>query len=153
MMYQFKTIVTVQDEELDEERDEEQDWELPGKMVVCYHCGGTGKTVNPAIDGHGLTREDFDEDPDFEEDYFAGRYDVLCPVCHGRNVTCEPDYDRILLNGGDNWDGDWSTAVVHAQYQEPWDAYRDKLDDQRFEAEQRAADRHVRRQESGGYDG
>lgn len=68
--------------------------ELPAKMKVCSRCEGRGTHVNPAIDGHGLTREDFDADPDFEEGYFSGRYDIRCEECDGRNVVAEPDFKR-----------------------------------------------------------
>jgi len=64
---------------------------LPGKYEVCSRCGGKGKTVNPAVDGNGLSAEDFAEDPDFEEAYFAGVYDIPCPECRGRRVVPVPD--------------------------------------------------------------
>lgn len=51
--------------------------------VICGLCRGEGTHVNPAIDSHGLTREDFDDDPDFAESYFAGHYDVPCVRCSG----------------------------------------------------------------------
>jgi hypothetical protein len=65
--------------------------ELPAKYAVCSRCRGEGSHVNPAIDGHGLSREDFDEDPDFEEAYFEGRYDVTCHECKGERVVLELD--------------------------------------------------------------
>jgi hypothetical protein len=58
------------------------------KFTVCSTCRGTGKTVNPAIDGQGLSREDFDEQgPEFEADYFGGTYDVACRECKGLRVV------------------------------------------------------------------
>lgn len=59
------------------------------KKIVCPQCEGTGKHVNPAIDGNGLSREDFDQDPDFEDAYFSGRYDIRCTLCDGNNVIDE----------------------------------------------------------------
>lgn len=70
--------------------------QFPAKMIVCYTCRGTGKTVNPAIDGNGLSRDDFDQDPDFEEGYFRGDYDVTCRTCKGQNVIA--DLDRAAAN-------------------------------------------------------
>jgi hypothetical protein len=64
---------------------------LPAKRVVCPQCDGTGKHVNPAIDGHGLSAEDFAEDPDFAESYFSGDYDVCCETCNGSNIIDEVD--------------------------------------------------------------
>jgi len=67
---------------------------LPSKRVVCPQCDGTGKHVNPAIDGHGLSADDFAEDPDFAESYFSGVYDVRCELCNGNNVIDEVDEER-----------------------------------------------------------
>lgn len=67
---------------------------FPAKMVVCYTCEGKGTTVNPSIDGNGLTREDFDEDPDFAESYLRGDYDVQCRTCKGKNVVAVMDRPR-----------------------------------------------------------
>lgn len=68
---------------------------LIGKAEVCSNCEGSGKIVNPSIDGHGLTREDFDDDPDFAEAYFAGRYDIDCPDCNGDRVVIVPNEERL----------------------------------------------------------
>jgi len=66
---------------------------LLAKWVVCPRCDGNGAHTNPAIDGHGITREEMDElGPEFEEDYFAGVYDVTCHECKGRRVV--PEIDR-----------------------------------------------------------
>lgn len=67
---------------------------LPAKRVVCPRCDGSGKHVNEAIDGHGLTSEDFAEDPDFAESYFSGVYDVTCETCNGNNVIDEVDEEK-----------------------------------------------------------
>jgi hypothetical protein len=75
--------------------EESETIQFPAKMIVCYTCDGTGKTVNPDIDGNGLTAEDFDQDPDFEEAYFAGAYDITCRTCKGKNVIAELDRERI----------------------------------------------------------
>ena len=59
------------------------------KWIVCPVCEGNGKTVNPAIDCNGLTREDFMEDPDFAENYMSGMYDITCRGCGGKRVVTE----------------------------------------------------------------
>lgn len=69
--------------------------ELPTTMEVCHTCEGKGTTVNPAIDGHGISSEEFAEDPDFAEAYFRGDYDVQCRTCGGRNVVPEVDWSRM----------------------------------------------------------
>ena len=68
---------------------------LPKKKEVCPTCGGTGKHVNPNIDGHGLTREDFEQDPDFFDAYISGVYDVRCYECNGRNVVDTVDLETL----------------------------------------------------------
>ena len=68
------------------------------KFEVCPRCNGEGKHVNPAIDSHGLSREDFDADPDFEEDYFSGVYDVECYECKGLRVVKVPDWMRLTTD-------------------------------------------------------
>lgn len=68
---------------------------IPSKFEVCSECLGKGQTVNPAIDGNGLSSEDFDEGPDFREDYFSGAYDVVCRECKGKRVILEPDWDKM----------------------------------------------------------
>lgn len=74
---------------------EEIEVSLPARFEVCHRCKGSGRHVNEAIDGNGLTREDFDEDPDFEEAYFRGDYDVTCTLCHGDRVVSEVDEERL----------------------------------------------------------
>ncbi len=69
---------------------------LPVKCVVCPKCDGSGKHVNPSIDGNGLSAEDFAEDPDFAEAYFSGRYDVSCETCNGNNVIDEIDEELCM---------------------------------------------------------
>jgi hypothetical protein len=59
--------------------------------VVCPVCHGKGTTVNPSVDGNGLTSDDFAEDPDFLEHYMAGVYDVSCRKCGGKRVVAEVD--------------------------------------------------------------
>ncbi len=68
---------------------------FPANFEVCDRCNGTGKHVNPSIDGNGLSREDFDQDPDFEEAYFRGDYDVSCSVCRGQRVVPVVDEERL----------------------------------------------------------
>ena len=64
--------------------------QFPAKFEVCDLCEGKGRHVNPAIDEHGLSREDFDQDPDFEQNYHKGLYDVVCSWCKGRRVLLRP---------------------------------------------------------------
>jgi hypothetical protein len=61
--------------------------ELPAQRIVCPVCDGEGMTVDPAIDGNGLTQEDFDQDPDFAESYMSGTYDICCAHCNGNKVV------------------------------------------------------------------
>jgi hypothetical protein len=70
---------------------EEETVLLPATYVVCHTCDGKGTTVNPDIDGNGLTQEDFDEDPDFRDDYMSGVYDVQCRTCKGARVIAQLD--------------------------------------------------------------
>lgn len=67
---------------------------LHTKFEVCPACEGKGKTVNPAIDSHGISPEEFAEDPDFEEAYFNGFYDEQCYHCSGKRVVPTVDYDH-----------------------------------------------------------
>ena len=68
---------------------------LPAKFEVCHKCNGKGTHVNPAVDGHGISREEFDEDPDFRENYFSGLYDITCQKCDGKRVIPIIDIDRL----------------------------------------------------------
>lgn len=83
---------------------EEMVVEIPIKLEVCQSCQGRGTTVDPAIDGDGITREQFDEDPDFEEAYYGGAYDIPCPNCHGDNVEAFPDESRMTPEQAGWWD-------------------------------------------------
>lgn len=74
---------------IDTQYDDTHTW-FPAKAEVCGNCRGKGHTVNPAIDGNGLSAEDFAEDPDFAQDYMSGIYDVSCCECDGRGMTLVP---------------------------------------------------------------
>lgn len=66
------------------------------KYEVCTRCEGTGKHVNPSIDGNGITASEFAEwDPDEREGYFAGNYDVRCEDCKGLRVELVPDWEAL----------------------------------------------------------
>ncbi len=82
---------------LDEDGDELA-FEAPAKYEVCERCHGTGKHVNPSVDGHGITDAEFADDPDFADDYYSGRYDVTCEVCGGKRVALCLDYDEAALD-------------------------------------------------------
>ena len=69
--------------------------ELPTIMEVCGTCSGKGTTVDPAIDGHGISPEEFADDPDFAESYFRGDYDVPCRTCSGHKVVPVADLDKM----------------------------------------------------------
>jgi hypothetical protein len=72
----------------------EQTVEFPAKRIVCYTCDGTGTTVNPSIDGNGITQSEMEElGEDFREDYLSGVYDVQCRTCKGERVIAELDRD------------------------------------------------------------
>lgn len=66
------------------------------RFEVCPLCNGRGKHVDPAIDAHGLSREDFDEDPDFRESYFRGDYDTRCNLCSGEKVVPVPLDAKVI---------------------------------------------------------
>lgn len=74
----------------------ERTLKLPGRYEVCGRCEGTGKHVNPSVDGHGISAEEFAEDPDFKEAYFSGVYDVTCHDCKGLRVV--PVLDEEAFN-------------------------------------------------------
>jgi hypothetical protein len=75
---------------------EEEPVEFPAKMVVCSTCEGMGSTVNPSIDGNGITQSEMEElGDDFREDYLAGVYDVTCRTCQGLRVV--PQLDRAAI--------------------------------------------------------
>lgn len=78
----------------------EQCREVNAKYIICENCRGKGTTVNPSIDGNGLSQEDFDEDPDFREDYMQGKYDVHCACCDGSGKILVPEekQDQDILN-------------------------------------------------------
>ena len=63
---------------------------VPVRFTVCPVCDGRGNYVNPAIDSHGLTRDDFDADPDFYEDYRSELYHIRCEGCEGRATIPVP---------------------------------------------------------------
>lgn len=111
---------------------EEFEVELPAKFELCGTCRGKGSHVNPAVDDHGLSREDFEEDPDFEEAYFEGRYDVPCHECGGLRVVGVVDVDRC--------------NPTEKRYAAAHEAQENRS--ARWDAE----DRHTRRMESGGHD-
>jgi hypothetical protein len=57
------------------------------KFMVCPNCEGKGTTVNPSIDGNGLSWDDmWEQGEDFIDDYFGGVYDVACAECGGNRV-------------------------------------------------------------------
>jgi hypothetical protein len=99
--------------------DNESEVEIPIEFEVCGTCRGKGSRVNPAVDGHGLSREDFDEDPGFEEDYFAGVYDVTCSDCRGTRV--EP-----IIADEDKLSDEQKAALKYAYNRE-----QDRRDDER----------------------
>jgi hypothetical protein len=91
------------------------------KYQVCPVCDGEGKTVNPNIDAHGLTREDFDEDPDFAEDYMSGRYDITCAACNGLRVITKERIRELKRNAEDRRlaareNGDFDSYCVANDY-------------------------------------
>tara|TARA_R100000081_G_C4797805_1_gene162056 strand:- start:156 stop:590 length:435 start_codon:yes stop_codon:yes gene_type:complete len=63
---------------------------------VCSHCGGTGRIVNPAIEGNGFTSSEWHEacsnDDEFERNYWNGNYDISCPKC--KRGRCAKIADR-----------------------------------------------------------
>lgn len=84
---------------------------LNGKYEVCHTCSGSGKTVNPSIDGNGISRDQFDEDPDFAEAYFRGDYDVTCRTCEGKRV-------EVVIDEENN-----SKELIDAYYREEQEKY------------------------------
>lgn len=110
--------LTVQHKLYDEEGDTVM-VSFPAHYEVCDRCRGTGKHVNPSIDGHGISREEFDADPDFEEAYFEGRYDVTCYECKGeRVVLVEDDYETLspeLKAAHDALEKQWADEAADAR--------------------------------------
>ncbi len=86
-----KLVIEVQDNETGDL----MEIVIPSKFEVCDGCRGSGKHVNRAIDGNGISREQFDEDPDFEEAYFRGDYDVICEDCGGNRVMLVADWAKM----------------------------------------------------------
>jgi hypothetical protein len=91
------------------------------KYMVCPVCEGEGKTVNPSIDAHGLTREDFAEDPDFAESYWRGDYDIQCRACNGQRVVTPKRIKELAQNADDRRlaareDGDWEGYCVSGDW-------------------------------------
>lgn len=72
---------------------------FPAKRIVCYTCDGTGTTVNPSIDGNGITASEMEElGDDFREDYMRGVYDVQCRTCKGERVIADLDREACNAN-------------------------------------------------------
>jgi len=113
------------------EDDEENETEhtLPTKFEVCPTCKGSGTHVNPAIDAHGITRDEFDDDSDFEEDYLNGRYDVTCHECKGKNVVQVVDPSKAdkktlkLFNGMCRDEADFRQICIAERRAEGWEGY------------------------------
>ena len=87
------------------------------KWIVCPVCDGEGKTVNPAIDCHGLTAEDFREDPDFAEEYKNGTYDITCNACRGQRVVTKERVKELERNADDRElaareNGEWELSGI-----------------------------------------
>ena len=69
---------------------------LAWEFAVCDRCRGTGKHVNPAIDGNGIsTSSELWADDDFRSMYMSGAYDVTCSECNGERVVPELDSERV----------------------------------------------------------
>ncbi len=71
---------------IEDDDGEEREVDFPFEFEVCSHCNGTGSTVHPDVDSHGITSEEFSEDPEFMESYYDGNYDVSCESCNGNKV-------------------------------------------------------------------
>jgi DnaJ-class molecular chaperone len=86
------------------------------KWTICPACDGEGTTINPAIDCHGLTREDFAEDPDFAEDYMSGVYNITCAACSGSGKVTAERIKQLHQAAADRRlrareDGDWESFI------------------------------------------
>ena len=84
----------IDDDEIVETKDE-------GPWIVCPVCEGNGTTVNPDIDGNGLSADDFNDDPDFREDYANGVYDIQCRCCKGLRVVKEGRMEELRQAAAD----------------------------------------------------
>ena len=70
--------------------------QLPARYDVCPRCRGEGSHTNPAVDGHGISREEMDELGDeFFDDYMSGVYDIACEKCKGQRVVLVADEERV----------------------------------------------------------
>ena len=69
---------------------------VPGKMIVCPTCRGTGAMERQDLDMSRLT-DSMLEYGDLEgfEHYMKGGYDVICTECHGKNVVFVPNIDDL----------------------------------------------------------
>jgi DnaJ-class molecular chaperone len=90
-MTQNKTATTPFTFTLEDDDGEEVEYSVPAKLELCSNCNGEGKTVDPNIDGNGITSSEWaelcDGDSDFAENYMGGKYDITCEECGGTRVV------------------------------------------------------------------
>lgn len=98
--------------------DEGEAVQVPARAEVCPRCEGTGRHVNPAVDGHGISSEEWEHEWDEEgrEAYLAGRYDVTCESCGGNNVVLVPDVARCTYTQKRALVRERRARREHAQY-------------------------------------
>jgi hypothetical protein len=69
---------------------------VPGQMIVCPTCQGTGSHVRHDLDDSALVdsmREDGDEEG--LRAYFRGAFDERCTECDGENVVLAPYWESV----------------------------------------------------------
>ena len=70
------------------------------RFEVCPVCTGRGNYVNPAVDAHGITRDEMNDlGEDFFNDYRSGVYNIPCGLCKGDRVVpvpTDPSHARAL---------------------------------------------------------
>jgi hypothetical protein len=61
------------------------------RFEVCPVCTGRGNYVNPAVDAHGITRDEMNDlGEEFFNDYRSGVYNIPCGLCEGLRVIPTP---------------------------------------------------------------
>ena len=101
---------------------EEMTVEVPSKWGICESCDGNGRHDHPAF-ANGISGEEWANEWSEEdrEAYLSGAYDVRCDECEGSGKVRVP--------------------VLSAMTPEEREAYEEHLNNERYYALERAAER------------